>query len=242
MKGTAVVIPARMGSTRFPGKVLALLGGRSIVEWCWRAAVKAGLGPVLVATEDRRVADAVGKFGGTAVLTDAKISSGTDRVRAALKAARLHVPRAINLQGDEPFMKPATIRAVDRLLRNGAEMSTAVVPLNDSSRAADPNVVKAVLAENGRALYFSRSPIPFHRNGSKGYFQHIGIYGFQTNILERFTNLKRSKLEIAESLEQLRALDDGIPVYAAIVRQETIAIDTPEDLRRAARLLRRGIP
>ncbi len=240
MTGTAVVIPARMGSTRFPGKVLALLGGKPIVEWCWRAAVKADLGPVLVATESRQVADAVEKFGGQAILTAANISSGTDRVRAALKAAGLKTPRVINLQGDEPFMTAATLKAVDNLLRNGAQMSTAVVPLTNSVLAADPNTVKAAVAKDGRALYFSRSPIPYHRNGTKGWFQHIGIYGFQTSILERFTKLRRSKLEIAESLEQLRALEDGIHIHAATVSQETVAIDTPADLRRAARILSRG--
>ncbi len=242
MNGTAVVIPARMGATRFPGKVLALLGGKPIVQWCWRAAVKADLGPVLVATESRQVAGVVERFGGKAILTAASLASGTDRVRAALEASRLKVRRAINLQGDEPFMKAATLVSVDKLLRAGAQMSTAVVPLTDPRRAADPNTVKAAVAKDGRALYFSRSPIPYHRNGTKGWFQHIGVYGFQVSVLERFVKLRRSKLEIAESLEQLRALEDGIHIHAAVVKQATIAIDTPDDLRRAARLLRRGIP
>lgn len=238
MKETLVVIPARHGSTRFPGKVLARLGGRPIVEWCWRAAVRARVGPVVVATEDERVVRAVRGFGGRAVLTSARCVSGSDRVFEAARASP--APYVINLQGDQPLIRAATIRAVAKLLeRRGGPMATAVMPLEGSSRAADPNVVKAALAADGRALYFSRALIPFERvRKAARRFEHLGIYGFSRAALSRFVSLPPSPLERAESLEQLRALEDGMSIHAAVVRDYPAAIDTPSDLRRAERLLK----
>jgi 3-deoxy-manno-octulosonate cytidylyltransferase (CMP-KDO synthetase) len=239
MRGALVVIPSRYGSTRFPGKVLAKLGGRTIVEWCWRAAVAAKVGPVLVATEDERVVAAVEGFGGRAVLTSARCVSGSDRVFEAARGSR--APFVINLQGDQPLIRPATIRAVARLLRRRgrADMTTAVMPLTEESRGADPNVVKAALAGDGRALYFSRSPIPFRRGPEAAVrFEHLGIYGFRRAALSRFVALPPSPLERSESLEQLRALEDGMLLYAAVVADHPVAIDTPQDLRRAERLLK----
>lgn len=235
---TLVVIPARYGSTRFEGKVLAPLKGRMVVEWCHRAAVAAAIGPVVVATEDARVARAVAAFGGRAVMTSARCVSGTDRVFEAAK--RFDCRFILNLQGDEPLIKSSTLKAVAGLLRGrtGAAMSTAVVALRESSRAHDPNLVKAVVAQDGRALYFSRAPIPFPRGKAPArYFQHIGIYGFTRSALARFVRLPPSPLEKTESLEQLRALEDGMPIYAAVVADRTVAIDTPEDLLRANKVL-----
>lgn len=238
MKEVLVVIPARYGSTRFPGKVLARLGGRPLVEWCWRAAVRAGVGPVVVATEDGRVARAIGAFGGQAVLTSPACVSGSDRVFEAARLSR--APYVINLQGDQPLIRPGTIRAVASLLtgRRGP-MATAVMPLQDAARASNPNVVKAALAADGRALYFSRHPIPFQRGKqAPRRFEHLGIYGFSRAALRRFVGLPPSPLERAESLEQLRALEDGMSIYAAVVRDIPAAVDTPQDLRRAERLLK----
>jgi 3-deoxy-manno-octulosonate cytidylyltransferase (CMP-KDO synthetase) len=234
-----VVIPARFGSTRFPGKVLALLRGRPIVEWCWRAAKAARVGPVLVATEDERVARAVAGFGGQAVMTPPSCVSGSDRVHQAARGGRHQL--IINLQGDMPLVKPSTIRSVARVLtRNpAADIATAVTPLRGAGRAADPNAVKAVLAANGRALYFSRAPVPWPRDGSgASRYEHLGIYGFRRAALERFVGLPPSPLELCESLEQLRALEDGMAIFAAVVRESPAAIDTPADLARAARFLR----
>lgn len=233
---TLVVIPSRYGSTRFPAKVLAPLGGRPIVEWCWRAAKAARVGPVLVATEDRRVVDAVRSFGGEAVLTSAACVSGSDRVH---EAARRHEAKTIiNLQGDQPLIKPATIRAVAKLLaRKDVDVSTAVMPLQDKGRLANPNVVKAALAKDGRALYFSRSMIPYPR-GEARWWEHLGIYGYQRRALDRFVKLPPSPLEKSESLEQLRALEDGMSIFAAVVADVPVAIDTPEDLQRAESLLK----
>jgi 3-deoxy-manno-octulosonate cytidylyltransferase (CMP-KDO synthetase) len=234
-----VVIPARLGSTRFPAKVLARLGGRSVVEWCWRAARASRVGPVVVAADDERVRRAVAAFGGLAVMTPVSCASGSDRVARAARGRR--EPLVINLQGDMPFIKPSTLRRVAELLRRNprADMATAVMPLRDQRREADPNVVKAALAGDGRALYFSRAPIPFARDGGKPRrFEHLGIYGFRRRCLERFVRLPATPLERCECLEQLRALEDGMSIYAAVVTEQPVAIDTPADLVRAERILR----
>lgn len=230
-----VVIPARYGSKRFPAKVLAPLRGRPVLAWCHRAAVDSGLGPVIVATDDRRVAQAVRGFGGTAVMTPKNLKSGTDRVHAAVDGRPSRY--VINLQGDEPLITPQTLRRVGALLRAGADMATAVTPLEDPRRVQNRNVVKAALADNGRALYFSRSPITSLCDGRPGWYQHIGIYGFRREALKRFVGLKPSALERAENLEQLRALEDGFKLHAAVVDDVTVAIDVPEDLRHAEKLI-----
>lgn len=235
-----IVIPSRYGSTRFPGKVLAELSGKLIVRWCWEAAVAAKVGQVVVATEDERVAAAARAFGAEAVLTQASCQSGTDRV---YEAARHHkrFKYVINVQGDQPLIRPQTIRAVVNVLRKSVatDIATAVMKLDDETRAANPNVVKAVIAKDGRCLYFSRSPIPFPRDGGKlARWEHLGIYGFKRAALERFVKLKPSPLELTESLEQLRALEDGMVISATEVADVPVAIDTPEDLRRAELLLK----
>lgn len=215
------------------------LGGISIVEWCYRAAKSARVGRVVVATEDRRVAKAVAAFGGQAVLTSANCVSGTDRVYEAAKAFK--TPFIINLQGDQPLINPRTLRRVFELLKRypQADIATAVIPLCDGGRADNPNVVKAALGQNGRALYFSRAPIPFPRNGAApARYEHLGIYGFRRKALEAFVKLKPSPLEKTESLEQLRALENGMSIYAAVVSDVPGAIDTPADLSRAKKFLR----
>lgn len=242
MSDCLVVIPARMGSTRFPGKVLALLDGKPIVRWCYDAARAAAVGPVLVATEDARVAKVVESFGGQAAMTSADCVSGTDRVWETVKKYKNEAPFVINLQGDQPLIRPATIKAVARVLKENAsaDMATAVMRLCDDARAANPNVVKAVVAKNGRCLYFSRSPVPFPRDGmAPQRWEHLGIYGFKRKSLERFVTLPPSALEKVESLEQLRALEEGLSIYAAVVEDAPVAVDVPEDLRLAETLLRR---
>ena len=239
MSGVLTVIPARMGSTRFPGKVLARLQGRTMVEWCWRAAKAAKLGPVLVATDNRIVADEVRRFGGNAVMTPVSCPSGSDRVWLAAKSHREAV--IVNYQGDMPLIKPATLRAAVKALTKGTDIATAVIPLTDSKRRQDPNVVKAVLAKDGRCLYFSRSAVPFGRDGaSVRSWEHLGIYVFRRNVLQRFVSLPPSPLEKAEKLEQLRALEDGMTLRAAVVAERPVAVDVPADLRRAETLIRRG--
>jgi len=235
-----VVIPSRYGSTRFPGKVLAELGGRPIVQWCYEAAKAARVGPVIVATEDERVADVVRSFGGDVQLTSERCQSGSDRVFEAARGWRGRF--VINLQGDAPLMRPGTILRVARILAENpnADIATAVMPLEDSKRAADPNVVKAAMGESGRCLYFSRSPIPFPRNKPVlPMYEHLGIYGYRAAALKRFVRLPPSSLEKTESLEQLRALEAGMTIFAAVVSDVPVAIDTPADLKRAHGLLPR---
>lgn len=242
-----VVIPARMGSTRLPRKVLMPLAGLPVVEWCRRAAVKAGVGPVVVATDHADVAGTVERLGGTAVMTPVGCPSGTDRVAHAVKALERARGRrfktVVNLQGDEPFIRASTIRAVARLLtraKPAGDLSTAVVRLDDVRRASEPNLVKAVVAKDGRCLYFTRAPAPYPaRDAKPAYYQHIGIYGYTRAALDRFLSLEPSPLERMESLEQLRALEDGMTIAAAVVDDATVAIDTANDLARAARLKRK---
>jgi 3-deoxy-manno-octulosonate cytidylyltransferase (CMP-KDO synthetase) len=234
-----------MGSTRLASKVLADLGGLPVVERVRRAAVKADCGAVVVATDDRAVLEAVELHGGTAVLTSRRCPSGTDRVAEAarmIEKAQGHRFRVVvNLQGDEPFILPSTIRKTAELAaRGGFDIATAVVPTTPRE-AREPSLVKAVRAADGRCLYFSRSPVP-HGEGA-GPLQHIGLYAFRRDALARFVRLKPSRLEKAERLEQLRALENGMTIGAVKVSDKTIAIDTAADLRSARRRIskkRRG--
>jgi 3-deoxy-manno-octulosonate cytidylyltransferase (CMP-KDO synthetase) len=239
MSSVLTVIPARLGSTRFPAKVLARLGGRSMVEWCWRAATAAKLGPVLIATDAKSVADEVRRFGGTAVMTPKSCPSGSDRVWLAAKGRSEKI--ILNYQGDMPLLKPATLRATVKALRPGTDIATAVIELNDGKRTNDPNVVKAVLTSADRCVYFSRSAVPFSRDGGPVVrWEHLGLYAYRRSALKRFVNLKPSALEKTEKLEQLRALEDGLTMSAAIVNERPVAVDTPNDLKLAEKLLRRG--
>ena len=224
------VIPARLGSTRFPRKVLAMLGGRTMIEWCWRAAKSANLGPVLVAVDSKEVAAEVMRFGGTAVMTSPSLPSGSDRVWQAAKNRR--EPIILNYQGDMPLIKPATLRATVKALSRGTDIATSVIALN-GVRREDRNVVKAVLTESGRCLYFSRAPVSS--------WEHLGLYAYRRDALKRFVSLPPSPLERAEKLEQLRALEDGMTLRAAVVNERPVAVDVPSDLRRAETMLRRGI-
>ena len=239
MRSCLTVIPARLGSTRFPRKVLARLAGRTMVEWCWRSAVAACLGPVLVAVDAREVEDEVRRFGGQAVMTPRSTPSGSDRVWLAARGRR--EPIILNYQGDMPLLKPATLRSTVKMLRAGVDIATAVIPLADEWRAADPNVVKAVLAKNGRCLYFSRAKVPCSRDGVRApRWEHLGLYAYRRDALRRFVALPPSPLEKTEKLEQLRALEAGMEMHAAVVAERAVSVDVPADLRNAERILRRG--
>ena len=239
MNTCLTVIPARLGSTRFPRKVLARLSGRTMVEWCWRAAEAARLGPVLVATDAREVADEVRRFGGHAVMTSPSCPSGSDRVWLAARGRR--EPIILNYQGDMPLLKAATLRAVVKSLSRGTHIATAVIPIVTERRADDPNVVKAVLAESGRCLYFSRAKLPCSRDGERTRrWEHLGLYAYRREALRRFVALPPSELERTEKLEQLRALEAGMTMRAAVVCERPVSVDAPADLRRVQRLLLRG--
>ena len=236
------VLPARWGSSRFPGKPLHQIAGKPLIQHVWeRCCLCSNLDEILVATDDQRIADAVEGFGGKVVMTSPEHPTGTDRIAEALRA----VPQAthiVNIQGDEPLIDPALIdelaaaMAADPTL----DMATAANPLDPSDPAvSDPNVVKVVTALDGRALYFSRSPLPFFRNESPGLpvLRHKGIYAYSRAFLERFVTWKPSPLEIAESLEQLRALENGASIRVILTSDTSPGVDTPEQARQVELLL-----
>jgi 3-deoxy-manno-octulosonate cytidylyltransferase (CMP-KDO synthetase) len=234
------LIPARYESSRFPGKALADLGGRPMIEHVYRRAAEArGIDAVVVATDDRRIVDAVEAFGGIARMTRATHRTGTDRI--AEVAADLSCEIVVNPQGDEPLIDPATIAAVVAPLRDDGsiQMTTARRRLTDPDDLVSPHVVKVVTDDRGDALYFSRSPIP-HGAGVHGAgaaaFVHIGLYAFRRDFLLRFAALPQTPLELAESLEQLRALEHGYRIRTVVTEHHSIGVDTPDDLERARRL------
>jgi 3-deoxy-manno-octulosonate cytidylyltransferase (CMP-KDO synthetase) len=230
MKADAAVaiIPARFNSTRFPGKPLAEIEGKPLIEHVYRRVAKAGLvNRIVVATDDRRIADAVEGFGGTAFMTRNDHPSGTDRLAEASQALAPDT-LVVNVQGDEPMIEPADIdRAIAAAAVGDAEIVTLMTKISNS-REGDPNRVKVVTDRNGIALYFSRSRIP-----SRGTcFLHLGLYVYRAGFLQKFTKLERTPLEIAENLEQLRALEHGYRIRVVEVENESWGIDTPEDLQR----------
>jgi len=231
------IIPARWGSTRFPGKPLALLAGRPLVQHVVEAAVRSrAFERVLVATDDERIAEAVERFGGQVERTSAAHASGTDRV--AEVAARLppEAPEVVvNLQGDEPLVAPEALRRLVGCFQDPeVEMATLVRPLLDRAERLSPHLVKAVLDARGDALYFSRADIPFDRDGGRALrFAHVGLYGYRRATLLRLSRLPPGALEQAESLEQLRALEHGIRIRCVRTEQASIGVDTPADLARA---------
>lgn len=238
MNNVIIVIPARYGSTRFPGKPLAELQGKPIIQWVYEACKKANCGEVIIATEDERITSAAASFGAKAVMTSADCQSGTDRIYQATKG--LGADYVINVQGDEPFVQPETIKAVVELVKNDdkTDISTACMPVTDADIINNPNHVKAVLAKDMRALYFSRSPIPYKREKTPEsekapYYLHCGIYGYKIKALEEFVKLPVSPLENLEKLEQLRALEAGMTIKSALINKAGPAIDTPADLERA---------
>ncbi len=241
------IIPARYASTRFPGKPLAMLGGMTVIERVYRRA-RLELDDVAVATDDERIADAVKAFGGVAVMTSAEHRSGTDRVCEAYHRLGSDADVVINIQGDEPFIAQEQIAALKKCFdREGTEIATLVRPF-DPARGFEAlfnaNSPKVVMDNNGDALMFSRSIIPYVRNypwnewlDHQQFYTHVGIYAYRVDILDRITKLPQSSLEIAESLEQLRWLQNGYRIATAETTQPTIGIDTPEDLANAEKYL-----
>ncbi len=247
MPKVITVIPSRYASKRFPGKPLAILGGLPIIVRVYQQAAKATtVSEVYVATDDKRIGEAVSGHGGKVIYTDGSYICGSDRIAAAIKGIKADF--VINLQGDEPLIKPETIDSVVKvLLDNPAEaMSTSCSVMENYQQADNPNIVKVVLSKDGHALYFSRSRIPYWSAYDKAnprpevlqpIYRHIGIYGFTADFIRRFAGLPRSPLEIAENLEQLRALENGYSIKCVISEQEFLGIDTPEDLPAAEKRL-----
>ncbi len=235
------IIPARWNSTRFPGKPLHLIAGRPLLQHVWEQSRRAkALDSVIIATDDMRVAEAAFGWGAEVSLTKSSHASGTDRI--AEVAARLRgVSHLINIQGDEPLVEPGLLnRLASKMLRDSKiEMITAVHPFSDPADAQSPHQVKAVLDRQGRALYFSRSPIPYPRDPAGGmqYFRHQGIYGYRRDLLLRFVRWKPAPLEKAEALEQLRALENGVNIHVVVTQSGSPGVDTPDDARAIERQL-----
>lgn len=241
-----VVIPARYASTRLPGKPLLDIAGKPMVLWVVERAIQSGAEEVIVATDDARIYNAVTDAGYQAVMTRIDHQSGTDRIaEVSQKLAWQSDDVVVNVQGDEPMISPQLIRSVAVKLVDDdtCVMSTASYPLEDASDFVNPNVVKLVIDQQKRALYFSRAPIPYPRSegleqAPKGAMRHVGIYGYRVGFLEKYAELKPAAIEQLESLEQLRVLNAGykIAVYQAEGVPE-IGVDTPEDLEKVRKIL-----
>ena len=237
---TAAVIPARYGSTRFPGKVLAELCGKPMIQWVYEKAAASIADEVIIATDEPKVAKVVEGFGGKAVMTSPDHPSGTDRISEAVQGLDCDI--IINVQGDEPLIPTSVIDGLIRKMQEDAsiEMGTVAVPRLRSEIENEPNKVKVVFDERNFALYFSRSMLPYLREGGKDTktYLHWGIYAYRRETLDRFVRLPEGRLESCEKLEQLRALENGIRIYVMLSDLESIGVDTPEDLKRAEMKIR----
>jgi len=237
------IIPARFASTRFPGKPLIDIGGKTMIHRVYERCRQV-LEDVVVATDDERIFREVEKFGGEVLMTSEKHPSGTDRCAEALEkteeAKKMKIDVVINIQGDEPFVRHDHIRLLkDCFSDQHTQIATLLNPVHNPDILENPNRVKVVVDSEDNALYFSRSVIPYIRNAEKGvwhnihkYYQHVGMYAYRSDVLRKIVLLKQSSLEKAESLEQLRWLENGYKIKTRITSQETFCIDTPEDLDR----------
>jgi 3-deoxy-manno-octulosonate cytidylyltransferase (CMP-KDO synthetase) len=240
------IIPSRYASTRFPAKSLAMIKGKSMIQRVYEQVQQSSaLNDVVVATDHQEIFDHVKKFGGMVCMTKSNHVSGTDRCYEALTIQQAKYDYVINIQGDEPFIQPTQIDLLAGKLDGVTEIATLVKQLTTEEQLFNPNVVKAVLSDDDEALYFSRSPIPHIRNtppsewlNKHTFYKHIGMYAYRADILERLTRLSVSTLEKAESLEQLRWLENGFTIAVAETHTETIGIDTPDDLQKAIDHLR----
>jgi 3-deoxy-manno-octulosonate cytidylyltransferase (CMP-KDO synthetase) len=240
------IIPARYGSTRFPGKPLADLAGKPMIQHVYEQVKSCGsISEVVVATDHQEILHKVENFGGKAVMTSENCLSGTDRCAEVLKSLPSEYDLILNVQGDEPFIQCEQLKELIESMNSPAsEIGTLIRKIDNIEDVFNPNVVKAVVAESGRALYFSRNPVPFVRAAEKEnwlsqtvFYRHIGLYAYRPEVLLKITELPTSKLELAESLEQLRWMEAGFSVYTRESLYNSIGIDTPEDLLKAKKHL-----
>lgn len=242
------IIPARYASTRFPAKPLADLGGQSMIKRVYTQVTKSkSLTQVIVATDHPEIYKHVSDFGGNVCMTREDHVSGTDRCFEVLTKEKFTFDYVINIQGDEPFIAPEQIDLLASLLDGKTELATLVKKVDNQQQLTNPNLVKVVINNNKEAMYFSRSPIPYWRGketdwvNQHSYFKHIGLYAYRADILKEITSLKVSAMEKAESLEQLRWLENGYKIKVAETQLETLGIDTPEDLKEALHYLRNRV-
>lgn len=236
-------IPARYASTRFPGKPLIDLGGKTMIQRVYEQALKA-IDIVYVATDDTKIQNTVKAFGGNVVMTSEAHQSGTDRCAEAYDIVKAKLNQefdvVVNIQGDEPFIDPVQINQLVECFKNeNTDIATLVKPVTSNDLVFEVNKPKVVISNKNKALYFSRSPIPYLRNIDKKdwhlkhqYYQHIGMYAYRTKVLRQITHLNPSNLELAESLEQLRWLENGYNIFVSQTQHESIGIDTPQDLEK----------
>lgn len=243
-----VVIPARYQSTRLPGKPLADIGGKPMIQWVYERALQAGSDDVIIATDDQRVADAVTQFGGKFCMTASTHESGTERLAEVVKRMGIaddHI--VVNVQGDEPLIPPAIIRQVaDNLARSSAPMATLGVAITSEEEVFNPNAVKVVTDQQGYALYFSRATIPWDRDAfargealtAQPLMRHIGIYAYRAGFINTYVNWQPSTLERIECLEQLRVLWYGEKIHVALAKEAPpVGVDTPDDLEAVRKLI-----
>ena len=235
------IIPARYASTRFPGKPLADIHGKSMIRRVYDQCVKADLDRIIVATDDTRIYEHVKNFGGEVVMTSKEHQSGTDRIAEAAIALKIKSDAiVINIQGDEPFINPNDIKSLGNCFRTKeTQIATLVKKIKELDVLLNPNSPKVVIGMSNQAIYFSREAIPHQRNQPKekwlahqNYYQHIGIYAFKCSILKKVSLLKTSPLEVSEGLEQLRWIENNYTINTVETSSESIAVDNPEDLRR----------
>ena len=237
---TCVIIPARLASTRLPNKPLLDICGKPMIQRVYERALQSGF-PVYIAGCDETLAKAVEGFGGRFIMTRKDHTSGTDRIAEA--AAQLMCDTIINLQGDEPLIDPANIRLLSEAMKDqSCQMATLAVAVSESE-AQDPNLVKVVADTNGYALYFSRSPVPYMRNREQDtvYFGHIGIYGYRRGFLLDYPKMPRTPLERTESLEQLRALENGFRIKVIRVSEKPVGVDTMEDYKKVCAVFKANV-
>jgi len=241
------IIPARYGSSRFPGKPLADILGKPMIQWTYESSKKATcLDEVYVATDDQRIIDVVAAFGGKAILTSSIHQSGTDRCMEVVEKLDFKPEIVINIQGDEPLIKAKMIDQLHAVISgNGIQLATLVKKINDVSILHDPNRVKVVTDNNGKALFFSRAAIPFIKNSPMkewlshhDFYKHIGIYAYKLEALQSVTKLTVSSLEQMESLEQLRWLENGFDIYTGITEEISPSVDTPIDLEKIIEIVK----
>lgn len=235
----AIIIPARMNSTRLPGKILADIGGKPMVVRVMEQAYAAKVGDVYVACAEEIIAEQVIKYGGNPILTDPQLKSGTDRINQALKSLnnKLDYDFIINLQGDLPNISPTIIQQLVKNFTNATDIITPIAKIKDESDISNPNVVKVAFSPASKlALYFSRSAIPYN---AAQYYQHIGIYGYKKESLERFVALQESFLEEVEKLEQLRALEHGIKIQLLEIDDIPLSVDTINDLNKIIKIYKK---
>ena len=235
------IIPARYASTRFPGKPLAVIKGKTMIRRVYEQALQSKLDEVVVATDDVRIADEVMSFGGRYVMTDPNHRSGTDRCREALDLMDESFDAVVNIQGDEPFINPLQINMLcDLMQEDGVCLASLAKRIVSADELFSPNTVKVVMSAKGKALYFSRNPMPFMRNVEhddwmrKGiFYKHIGIYAYKAETLRQVAAMPASRLETSESLEQLRWLENGLSIRMGITEAENVSIDVPADIAKA---------